>query len=117
MKKVIAVDFDGCLCKNIWPEIGEANRELMDFLIGAREAGILVVLWTCREGELLQQAVDFCRENGLEFDAVNENVQERTEAYGNDCRKIGADWYLDDKAVTARYGVPEEWQNKLSEMA
>ena len=90
MRKVWAVDFDGTLCRNAWPDIGEANTELIEQLILARSQGVAVVLWSCREGE----AAGF----GLYFDAVNKNVPERVALYGADSRKVSADVYIDDRA-------------------
>lgn len=98
----IAVDFDGCLCTNAWPGIGAPNTELIESLKRRRETGDKLILWTCREGESLAEAVEWCKIQGLEFDAVNENLPEMIEMYGNDCRKIGADFYLDDKAEYVR---------------
>jgi len=101
--KIIAVDFDGCLCKNAWPEIGEANRDVISDLIVMRNLqGYKLILWTCREGEALQAALDWCARYGLKFDAVNENLPEMNAQYGNDSRKIGADEYWDDKAVNVK---------------
>lgn len=58
-------------------------------------------MWTCRAGADLQKAIDFCRnELCLEFDAINENIQEAIDKYKNDCRKVGADEYWDDRALT-----------------
>ena len=57
MSKAYAVDFDGTLCENRWPEIGEPNQELIGYLVGRRRQGDKVILWTCRSGELLQKAV------------------------------------------------------------
>ena len=96
--KVIAVDFDGTLCKNRWPAIGEANLALIHWLIERRKAGDKLILWTCRCDRMLERAVVWCEALGLEFDAVNENLAENVEKYGNDCRKVFADIYLDDKA-------------------
>ena len=75
--------------------IGAANQPLIDFLIRWQEEGNKVILWTCREDGLLWQAVDWCAEHGLHFDAVNANLPERIEYYRNDSRKIGADYYID----------------------
>jgi hypothetical protein len=101
--KIIAVDFDGCLCTNAWPEIGEPNTKLIYRLKFRRAHGDKLILWTCREGDKLREAVEWCRKHHLEFDAVNENLPEMNALYGNDSRKIGADRYIDDKAerVTA----------------
>lgn len=100
--KIIAVDFDGCLCKSAWPEIGAPNTDVIAKLIERRKAGDKLILWTCREGEALQNALMWCKVFGLEFDAVNANLPEMNEMYGNDSRKIGADEYWDDKAVTVK---------------
>lgn len=97
--QVIAVDFDGTLCKQAWPEIGEANEALILHLKKRKEEGARLILWTNREGDLLEEAVEWCRERGLEFDTVNANLPELIELYKNDCRKINADIYIDDKAV------------------
>lgn len=98
---IIAVDFDKTLSMAKWPEVGEPNVELFEHLINQKASGDRIILWSCRTGEILDAAVEFCRENGLEFDAVNENLPELIEQYGNDCRKISADYYIDDKAINA----------------
>lgn len=96
---IIAVDFDGTLCKDAWPEIGEPNKSLIDFLLSVRPFGNKIILWTCRDGELLDQAVNWCRDRGLIFDAINDNVPEVIERFGGNSRKIFADIYIDDKAI------------------
>ena len=95
----IAVDFDGTLCTEEWPDIGEPNLPLIEFLIRWRQEGNKVILWTCRENTMLGLAVDWCAEYGLHFDAVNCNLPERIEAYNNDSRKVGADYYIDDSSA------------------
>ena len=93
-KPIIAVDFDGTLCADCYPGIGAPNRGL--------------ILWTCRCGELLLEAVLWCGRQGLAFDAVNDNLDEIKMRYGSNARKIFADIYIDDRAC-----VPEAalaWQ-------
>lgn len=99
MRKAIAIDFDGCLCENRWPEIGAPNMDVISAAIAERENGTALILWTCRVGERLGEAVAWCAGFGLEFDAVNANLPERIAAYQNDCRKVCADEYWDDAAV------------------
>lgn len=104
---IYAVDFDGTLCESVFPGIGNPNIELINHLIKRRKQGNKVILWTCRIEERLKEAVEWCKGYGLEFDAVNENLPEMIERYGNDCRKIAADVYIDDKAVNKpKYRVP-----------
>ena len=96
---IIAVDFDGTITKESkWPELGEPNIPLINELIRRRRNGDKLILWTCRDGDLLNAAINFCKTFGLEFDAVNENLPEIIETYGGS-RKISADLYVDDKAV------------------
>ena len=101
---IIGVDFDGTLCRNKFPDIGEANTELISQLKEARENGDTVILTTCRRDDQLQAAVEWCRDQGLEFDLVNENLPALIEKYGGDCRKICCDILLDDKAVPFTFG-------------
>lgn len=96
---VFAVDFDGTLCINKYPDIGEPNTELIYTLIQLRCYGNKLILWTCRETQLLQNAVDWCAKHNLYFDAINDNLPESIAQYGNNCRKVSADYYIDDKAV------------------
>lgn len=95
---IYAVDFDGYLCANAWPEIGQPHKEIVEHFINLKGEGHKLILWTCREGEALEKAAIWCAERGLIFDAYNENLPELIEKYGNDCRKIGADFYCDDRS-------------------
>lgn len=108
MKKKIAVDFDGTLCEYAFPSIGEQNKEqkvLMDTLIKLRKDGHQIILWTNRgdndDYKVLSEAIEWCRLQGLEFDAVNENVPNQKKISGYS-PKIMADYYIDDKAL--QYG-------------
>lgn len=96
---IIAVDFDGTLCANAWPNIGAPRKGVIDYVIRRRQNGAKIILWTSRTGELLKDAVEWCADHGITFDAVNENLPEIIEYYGTDPRKITADEYLEDKAV------------------
>ena len=97
--KIIAVDFDGTLCENKYPEIGEARFDVIGKLKEEIKQGARVILWTCRRGEDLMRAVYWCAHFGLYFDAVNENLKSTVEHFGGDTRKICADEYWDDRAV------------------
>ena len=103
---VIAVDFDGTLCEDAFPEIGKPHETLINDLKRCRkENGDKLILWTCRCGEYLDKAVEWCKEQGLEFDAVNENVP----WIGFYSRKVCADVYIDDLAVGK-----DDWMMKLN---
>ena len=99
---IYAVDFDGTLSLGRWPELGEPNLPLIRFLQNEQDAGARLILYTCRTGHLLDEAVRYCGDLGLEFDAVNDNLPELIELYGNNSRKISADIYIDDHAINPR---------------
>jgi len=96
--KIIAVDFDGTLCIDQYPQIGMPNIFLIRLLQNIQKEGCQIILWTCRCGQELEEAIQWCREWGLHFDRVNENAKEIIEKYGSDSRKIYADVYIDDKS-------------------
>ena len=96
---IYAIDFDGTLCHSDYPEMGEPNNHVIEFCKQRREEGHKLILWTCRSGEQLEKAVKWCREQGLEFDAINDNLPEQTERFGNNSRKVFADYYIDDKSL------------------
>jgi len=101
----IAVDFDGTIVEDRYPAIGKPVPYAFETLLSLQKKGHRIILWTVREGERLQEAVDFCRSNGLEFYAVN---SETPEAWAVDNvpspRKLRADVYIDDRGVA---GLPE----------
>ena len=95
---IIAVDFDGTLCGNAFPEIGQPKHDIINAAKAAQKNGAKLILWTCRNKDHLQNAVEWCRTHGLDFDAVNENLEHVKEMFGGDTRKIYANEYWDDKA-------------------
>ena len=60
LPKAIAIDFDGCLCANAYPDIGAPNWEIIVAAAAEQIAGAGLILWTCREGELLENALEAC---------------------------------------------------------
>ena len=96
---IIAVDFDGTLVQNLYPKIGFIRQDVFDYVKAHQSNGDTIILWTCREGDLLNAALSFCKENGLVFDYVNDNAASAIETYGNNSRKVHADIYIDDKSV------------------
>ncbi|HOA30518.1 MAG TPA: hypothetical protein PKM70_01165 [Clostridia bacterium] len=102
MSKVYAVDFDGTLCTSAYPDIGNPIPEVIEYIKELKSQGNRIILWTCRTDEKLDKALEWCKEQGLEFDAVNENLQEQIDEWGTDPRKIAAHGYIDDKAVTVQ---------------
>lgn len=115
MPKVIAIDFDGCLCTNCWPDIGDPIHSTIEKMRAEQAQGAQFILWTCREGAELDDALAWCKAHGIRFDAVNENLPDRIEKYGTNPRKIGADLYIDDKSICVRAdGGENKWGNLLT---
>lgn len=94
---ILVTDFDGTLVADKWPEIGEADCDLIWAFVEAQKAGHKIILNTCRQGEQLEKAVRFLKFYGLTFDGVNENILEEKQGW-KDCRKIFGDFYYDDRS-------------------
>ena len=92
---IYAVDFDNTLAVTRFPEIVEPKRKIV-----AAVKMLKAILWTSRAGRDLEAAVEWCHGQGLEFDAVNEPLPEQVARWGNDTRKVYADFYIDDKAMS-----------------
>ena len=95
--KIIAVDYDGTLEVN-----GKMNAGLIESLVREQSAGSIVILWTCREGKSLMQAVETLARHGLAPNYVNRNCPQAMGAIGHDSRKVFADVYIDDKNMQIR---------------
>jgi len=115
-QNVIAVDLDGVLWENVWPNIGMIDWCLFNTLLETQSKGYRLIANTCRTGDKLKEAIDQCLIRGLRFDAVNENLPERIEEFGGDCRKISADYYIDDKSVGYNRDRVIEWLNGLPDL-
>lgn len=98
--EIYAVDFDGTLCESRYPDIGPPIQEVIDYVRSLASSGARLILWTCRTEDRLQEAVDWCTGQGIDFDAINENLEDRIQQYGGDTRKVSASFYIDDKAIT-----------------
>ena len=102
---IIAVDFDGTIVEHKYPKIGKEIPFAIATLKKLQQDGHKLILWSCREGELLQEAVDFCRQRGVEFFAVNSNYpDENVDASAIRSRKLKADMFIDDRNVG---GLPD----------
>lgn len=105
----IAVDFDGTIVEHEYPGIGKEKLFAFQTLKELEKLGARLILWTFRSGEQLEEAVAFCRTNGIEFYAVNKNYPE--EIFDDTVsRKIDADIYIDDKNIGGFPGWSEVWQ-------
>ena len=96
---IIAVDFDGTIVEHEYPKIGKTKLFAFETLKALQEKGHILILWTYRAGKELDEAVEFCKKNGIEFYAVNKNYPEEEYVEGEISRKINADIYIDDRNV------------------
>jgi len=105
----IAVDFDGTIVEHRYPAIGKTKLFAFETLKELQKQGHTLILWTYRSGQRLEEAVNFCQKNGIEFYAVNKNYPEEilTE---NISRKIDADIYIDDRNIGGFLGWSKIWE-------
>lgn len=106
---VIAVDFDGTIVEHRYPEIGRERMFAFQTLKMLQAEGHLLILWTIRHGKALDEAVEYCRKNGVEFYAVNKNHPEE-QWDGSYSPKVNADVFIDDRNVGGFLGWGEIWQ-------
>ncbi|MFI3318215.1 MAG: hypothetical protein SNH88_03405 [Rikenellaceae bacterium] len=100
----IAVDFDGTIVKHRYPEIGEEIPFATDTLKMLIADQHRLILWSVREGELLEEAVAWCRERGVEFYAINRDYPEEHGTEQGFSRKLKADLFIDDRSLG---GLPD----------
>lgn len=102
---IIAVDFDGTIVEHRYPAIGNELPFAIETLKKLTEEGHRLILWTVREGRLLEEALQFCRERGLEFYAANRDYPEEEKERNNHfSRKLKADLWIDDRNLG---GLPD----------
>jgi hypothetical protein len=105
----IAVDFDGTIVEHRYPEIGKEKLFAFRTMKELEKRGVRLILWTIRTGKELDEAVEYCRRNGIEFYAVNKNYpEEKLDEMVS--RKIDADIFIDDKSIFGFQGWSEVWQ-------
>lgn len=109
MNITIAVDFDGTIVEHEYPKIGKELLFAFQTLKELEKMGARIILWTFRTGKELDEAVEYCRKNGIEFYAVNKNYPEEV-LDETVSRKINADIYIDDKNLGGFPGWSEVWQ-------
>lgn len=99
---IIAVDFDGTIVEHKYPEIGKPIPFAIETLLMLQKDQHKLILWTVREGKLLQDAIDYCAEHGLYFYAANENYE--GENNPSSPRKLNAEMFIDDRNLG---GLPD----------
>ena len=112
---VLAVDFDGTICTENYPEIGREREGAKEIINKLYEEGYAIVINTCRSNingtDAAGMAKDFLRIRGIKYDSFNNNLNFLIDLYEGDCRKISADVYIDDKCL---FNPIPSWENKYS---
>jgi uncharacterized HAD superfamily protein len=98
----IAIDFDGTICDSKWPQCGEPIPGAIETIRKLHKQGHKVIIWTCRTGEPLIDAIQWLAQHRVPYDAINMNLPEKIKAFGGDTRKVSADLYVDDKGLGMR---------------
>ncbi len=101
---IIAIDFDGTVVKHRYPEIGEEIPFATETLRLLAQDKHKLILWTVREGKLLDEAIEWCRERGVEFYAINRDFPEESGEERSFSRKLKADLFIDDRSLG---GLPQ----------
>lgn len=99
---IIAVDFDGTIVEHEYPKLGAAIPFAIETLLKLQRDGHILILWTVRDGDLLQEAIDYCAKRGLTFFAANKNYPEEDPITAS--RKLTAELFIDDRNVG---GLPD----------
>lgn len=106
----IAVDFDGTIVRNAYPDIGKPMMFAFETLKMLQDKNHKLILWTYRHGRALEEAVAFCKQNGIEFYAVNKSYPEEPDDLDGVSRKINADIFIDDRNLGGFPGWGEVYQ-------
>lgn len=110
-KPILAIDFDGTIVESRYPKIGKPMIFAFETLKKLQNEGFILILWTYRSGEYLDEAVEFCKDHGIEFYAVNKSYPEE-EFDDSISRKIAADFFIDDRNIGGFIG----WGNVYKEL-
>ena len=96
---IIAVDFDGTLHTGVWPGIGVPQPYAIDTMNRLNDDGHYLIIWTCRTGDRLTEAINWLLEHNIPFHRVNDHHPEGKRIYGGDARKVHAQLYIDDRQL------------------
>lgn len=107
---ILAVDFDGTICTVSYPKVGDERKDAIKYINKLYDEGYGIVINTCRSLEAATAARKFLSDNNCNYHYFNCNFPHLIELYGNDCRKISADVYIDDKCL---FEIPT-WEEKYN---
>lgn len=103
----VSIDFDGTIVEDGFPGIGKIKPDAVKYINKLYDEGFNIIINTCRSGSYEGDAENFLRRVGIKYHWINSNLPESIEYFKQDCRKISADIYIDDKCLM---GLPDTWQ-------
>ena len=107
---IISVDFDGTIVEHEYPAIGKVKLFAFETLKALQKNKHTLILWTFRAGKELEDAVNFCKKNGIEFYAINRSFPEEDTINETVSRKINADVFIDDRNLGGFPGWSKVWE-------
>lgn len=105
--KILAIDFDGTIVEAAFPGIGKIRPGVKRCINMLYEEGYKILINTCRTGSYEGDVEKFLHRSGIKYHYINCNLPTCIEYFGQDCRKLSADLYIDDKCLL---GLPESWE-------
>lgn len=103
---ILGIDFDGTIAELEYPELGKIKPNAIDVINRLHDKGHTIIIWTCRSDDHQDLVENYLKKNGLKFHHINDNCPSLILQYGNNCRKISADIYIDDRQLG---GIPDDW--------
>lgn len=104
---VISIDFDGTICEHSFPEVGALKKDADVYIKKLYNEGHKIIINTCRSGKYEGMAQNVLDAHEIPYHYINGNLPELITLYKQDCRKISADVYIDDKCLM---GLPDTWE-------
>jgi hydroxymethylpyrimidine pyrophosphatase-like HAD family hydrolase len=108
--KILAVDFDGTIVEDKYPKVGKPMLFAVETLQKLHNEGYQLILWTYRSGQALEDAIGFCKKNGIELASVNSSFSGEVFDEKTQSRKINADYFIDDRNLGGFPGWGEVYQ-------
>lgn len=102
----IAIDFDGTIVEEAFPGVGKMLPEADKYINKLYDEGFNILINTCRTGSYEGDAENFLKRRGIKYHYINNNLPQSIEYFKQDCRKLSADVYIDDKCLM---GLPDTW--------
>ena len=109
---ILSIDFDGTIVGSAYPDIGDLKPNAKEVINKLYDEGFIILINTCRSGIYEGDCYRFLKDNDVKYHYINSNLPSQIEYFKQDCRKISANLYIDDKNLL---GIPDDW-NEIYEL-